>query len=203
MCKPDVLQGYAADAAELIPRFEELRTLDVLAPVAALLPARPSRVLDVGAGTGRDAAWLADQGHHVVAVEPVDELREAGMALHRSERIAWVKDTLPALARLRSDPSGYDLVLVIAVWQHLPPDAHRQAIVALADKLAPRGRLILSLRHGPGSPARPCHPADEERIVAYGEDVGLELRLRRSAASVQQRNRDLGVTWTWLCLERP
>ncbi|HYJ51710.1 MAG TPA: methyltransferase domain-containing protein [Allosphingosinicella sp.] len=92
MDKPDILQGYAANAAELIPRFDALSTRDVLAPVAALLPARPSRVLDIGAGTGRDAAWLADQGHHVVAVEPVEELREAGMALHPSERIAWVKD---------------------------------------------------------------------------------------------------------------
>jgi SAM-dependent methyltransferase len=203
MSKPDVLQGYAAEAAALIPRFEELRTRDVLAPVAALLPARPSRVLDIGAGTGRDAAWFADRGHHVVAVEPVDAFRQAGMALHPSERIAWVKDTLPALARLRSDPRGYDLVLVIAVWQHLPRQEHRHAIGALADKVAPRGRLILSLRHGPGSASRPCHPADAERIVAYAKDAGLELRLRRSAASVQQRNRDLGVTWTWLCFERP
>jgi len=94
-------------------------------------------------------------------------------------------------------------VLVIAVWQHLPPVEHREAIGVLADKLAPRGRLILSLRHGPGAAARPCHPADAERIVAYAKDAGLELRMRRSAESVQQRNRDLRVTWTWLCFERP
>jgi SAM-dependent methyltransferase len=32
-----------------------------------LLPAVPALVLDVGAGTGRDAAWFAGLGHDVVA----------------------------------------------------------------------------------------------------------------------------------------
>jgi SAM-dependent methyltransferase len=202
MSDPDVLRGYAVDAAELIPQFEAIQTVQFLAPVAALLPKDPSRVLEVGAGTGRDAAWLVEKGHYVVAVEPVDELREAGMVLHPSDQIEWVKDTLPALRQLRGDSSAYDLVLALAVWQHLPPRKHRQAIGILADKAAPRGRLIISLRHGPGSPSRPCYPASPERIVGYGEEAGLRLLLRCSAASIQQRNRDLGVTWTWLCFER-
>ena len=33
-------------------------------------------VLDIGAGTGRDALWLGQQGFQVVAVEPVIELYE-------------------------------------------------------------------------------------------------------------------------------
>ena len=34
-----------------------------------------SLMLDVGAGSGRDAAWLAGLGHDVVAVEPSPALR--------------------------------------------------------------------------------------------------------------------------------
>ncbi len=45
--------------------------------VLHLIPTAPSRVLDVGAGMGRDTAALAALGHSVVAVEPVDELRAA------------------------------------------------------------------------------------------------------------------------------
>ncbi len=202
MSEPDILRGYAVDAAELIPMFEIIRTEEFLAPVAAMLPDEPSRILEIGAGTGRDAAWLVEQGHEVLAVEPVDELREAGMALHPSERIEWVNDRLPALHGL-ADASGYDLVLVLSVWQHLLPDVHRRAVETLAGKLAHGGRLIMSLRHGPGSPSRPCYPADPERIIGYAEDAGLRLLLRRAAGSIQKINRDRGVTWTWLCFERP
>jgi protein-L-isoaspartate O-methyltransferase len=201
MTQAHVLRGYAADAAELIPRFEALLTTDVLAPVMTMIPTRPCRVLEVGAGTGRDAAWLAAQGHSVVAVEPVDELREAGMALHPDEKIQWVNDRLPTLHRLDAD-TRYDLILAVAVWQHLRVDEHRQAIGTLASKAAPQGRLIISLRHGPGSASRPCYPADAERIAAYAQDEGMRLRLKCPAPSVQPRNRDAGVTWTWLCLER-
>jgi SAM-dependent methyltransferase len=201
MSQPDVLRGYAVDAAQLIPRFERLRTTDVLAPVKALLPIQPARVLEIGAGTGRDAAWLAGRGHTIVAVEPVRELRDAGMALHPSERITWVDDRLPALDRL-AESSSFDLILVIAVWQHLHPSEHRQAIQTLASRLSWDGRLIISLRRGPGSVTRPCFPADPDSIIGYAEGVALRLRMRRSTGSVQQENRDAGVTWTWLCFER-
>jgi hypothetical protein len=84
----------------------------------------------------------------------------------------------------------------------LAAQEHRQAINTLSATLAATGRLIISVRHGPGSPARPCFPADPDRIVGYAEDTGLRLRMRRTAGSLQQGNRDLGVTWTWLCFEQ-
>lgn len=94
----DVLKGYAEAATpELISRFDNLDCREVYAPVLDLLPIRPVRIADIGAGTGRDAAWFASQGHEVLAVEPVSELREPGMRLHPSERIRWLNDSLPAL----------------------------------------------------------------------------------------------------------
>lgn len=202
MGNPDILQGYAVEAAELIPRYEALSSAVVLAPVKDVLPDRPSSVLDVGAVTGRDAAWLAGHGHKVVAVEPVDELRQAGMALHPSQNIQWIDDRLPALQRLRSGGKQFELVLAIGVWQHLPAQEHQETLRTLAALTREKGRLVISLRHGPGSPSRPCFSADTEQIIACAADVGFRLHLRRAAPSVQEKNRDAGVTWTWLCLER-
>lgn len=197
-----IFDGYAEEAAALIAQFEALSSAEVLAPVADLLPARPSRILEVGAGTGRDAAWLAEKGHRVVAVEPVRALREAGRALHPSPRIVWVDDSLPDLATLRRTGELFDLVLLVAVWQHLRPDRHAAALADLAALTAPGGRLILSLRHGPGASARPCFPAAPEEVVRCAGEVGFSLLAHRDAASVQARNRAAGVTWTWLAFRR-
>lgn len=201
MDQQGILRGYADEAATLIPAYEMLKTTEVLSTVQSLLPARPSRILDVGAGTGRDAAYFARQGHSVVAVEPVREFREAGMALHPSGDIRWLDDRLPTLERMIGEAVRYDLVLTIGVWQHVPSEEHGSAISTLSKIVGKGGRLIISVRHGPGSRTRPCFPADPDRIVNYARKCGLQLGMRRSAASIQEANRDLGVKWTWLCLE--
>lgn len=190
------------DAAELVPAYEALRTTDILAPIQERLPVRPALILDVGAGTGRDAAFLAGKGHSVVAVEPVQAFRQAGMALHPLAGIRWLDDSLPALAHVLEEGIQYELILLIGVWQHLPAEEHQRAISALSALLTAEGRLMMSLRHGPGCPARPCFPANPDRIVAYAGNAGMRLRMRHHVESLQQSNRDLGVTWTWLCFER-
>jgi CheY-like chemotaxis protein/SAM-dependent methyltransferase len=196
----DAIHGYVAEAAELVPHFEALSAEEVLAPVLDLLPQAPSRILEIGAGTGRDAAWLAARGHEVLAAEPVEAFRVAG--LERHPRLEWIDDRLPALDRLRSTGERFDLVLLVAVWQHLAPAEQSLAMASLAKLVAPGGRLIISVRHGPGSPARPCYPADPDRMVADAAEDGLVLDVRREAESVQAANRAAGVTWTWLCFSR-
>ena len=63
-------QGYAEQAAQLVQQYEAIPFEHKYRAELALLPARPGRILDVGAGTGVDAAWLAAHGHEVLAVEP-------------------------------------------------------------------------------------------------------------------------------------
>lgn len=197
----DVLAGYAAVASGLIPRYEALSTAEVLAPVAEQLPTQPAHILDVGAGTGRDAAWLAERGHRITAVEPVAALRRAGIKLHPSPAIDWVDDCLPLLARARHRDEHYDLILLDGVLHHLPPDEQAGAIPVLASMIGPSGRLILSLRHGPTQPLRPGFPTDPDRIVRSAEEAGLRPTLRRAAPSLQPENRKAGVSWTWLCFD--
>ena len=111
-----ILKGYE-DAAkcDLIERFESILSRDLLAPVMTYIPKQPCRILDVGAGTGRDAAWLAAQSHSVLAAEPVDALRHSGMAKHTSPNISWVKDALPELSHTISLGQVFDVVLFCAV----------------------------------------------------------------------------------------
>jgi hypothetical protein len=177
-----VLEGYQAEAEDLIPRFEALPSAEILAPVARLLP------------------QLAAQGHRVLAVEPVRGLREAGEALHPD--VEWLDDALPELRRVRALGRTFDRVHLTAVWQHLPPEERVPALATLAGLVAPRGLLILSVRHGPGAPGRPVFAASADEVVRLAEAERLVLVLRETAESVQAANRAAGVTWTWLAFEK-
>jgi SAM-dependent methyltransferase len=193
-----VLAGYEADGDDLARRFETIDPAGLYAPVAGFIPTAPARIADIGAGTGRDAGWLAGLGHAVVAVEPVAALREAGRALRPA--LAWVDDRLPKLVALRGEL--FDRVLLSGVWQHLDDEARAVAMPALAGLLANGGMLVMSLRHGPGAPSRPVWPVDVEATVALAQAADLRLVHRVEAASVQAGNQAAGVTWTWVCLEK-
>src|SRR5262249_62188734 len=78
-------------------------------------------MFDIGAGTGRDAAWLAAKGHEVVAIEPSNAMRRHGQQLHQRDHIRWVDDRLPSLATTLRLGLAADIILLSGVWQHLPP----------------------------------------------------------------------------------
>lgn len=195
-----VLAGYAAAAdSELVARYDALAPERIYAQVLDLLPGAGARVADIGAGTGRDAAWLAERGCRVVAVEPVRELREGGQRLH--PEIEWLDDRLPELAALQA-LAPFDAVILCAVWHHLDEEDRATALPHLAAMLVAGGTLILSLRHQPGPAERQSFPVDPGETIAVAEALGLQLVRRSEADSVSEESRALGVRWTWLAFAK-
>jgi protein-L-isoaspartate O-methyltransferase len=145
-------EGYASEAPALVREYESITFAQAHQPELHLLPKAPVRVLEIGAGTGRDAAALAAMGHEVLAVEPTAPLRLAAMRLHSSPRIEWLDDSLPALRTVRARGTVFDLVMMTAVWMHLDAGQRSQAMPNVAALLAPGGTIIMSLRHGPVPP---------------------------------------------------
>ena len=58
------------------------------------LPAR-DLALDIGTGTGRDAAWLTSQGFDAIAVEPSTEMRREAQTRHRALVFAGLTTVCP------------------------------------------------------------------------------------------------------------
>lgn len=139
---------YEQNAATVIPAYESLRAEDIHSWLLGLLPDRPSLVLDVGAGSGRDAAWLAGQGHEVIAIEPAAAMREEGQRLHPDAKIRWIDDRLPALQNVHRLGIAFDFILLSAVWMHVPPVERSRAFRKIITLLKPGGLLAITLRHG-------------------------------------------------------
>ena len=193
--------GYAEQAEELVKRYEAVPFAEKHRAILHLLPKAPGWVLDIGAGTGADAAWFASGGHQVVAVEPTGELRCPGMALHPSPSIEWIDDQLPGLASVLARGQRFETIMLIAVWMHLDEEERRIAMANVACLLAPRGVIIMTLRHGPVPAGRRMFAVTGEETIALARSHGLRAVLDSHSLSAQAVNRAAGVTWTSLAFE--
>ena len=148
----DSIGWYDANAETISARYESVTSEAVHDWLRDLLPRDSASVLDIGAGSGRDAAWLAANGHDVVAVEPSASMRTAATALHGSSAINWFDDRLPALDKVSRSGLSFDLILVSAVWMHVPGE-RPAARFSKDDQYAPAGRP--GGDHAASRPARP------------------------------------------------
>lgn len=135
----------------------------------------PTNALDVGAGSGRDARWLASKGWQVVAAEPASHLLELAKK-DTSPNITWCNASLPNLSSLPCTSDNFDLILLSAVWMHLPEGERPQAIKRLAELLSATGRIYISLRFGPNEEARPMYPVSYAELEKLASENGLDAR---------------------------
>ncbi len=193
------IAGYGTHAAVLAEQYESITFEDVHRGVLHLFPTRPSNILDIGAGSGRDAAALAKSGHRVVAVEPTAELRSEGLRLHSSRAIEWIDDSLPTLKILRRSDRRFDLILLTAVWMHLDETERRTAMATIAELLAEGGLVSMSLRHGPVPPGRRMFDVSADETIELGAQFGLHCRHQSNREDVQGRP---GIRWSFIALQR-
>ncbi|GGV89118.1 hypothetical protein GCM10015535_42080 [Streptomyces gelaticus] len=166
--------GYAEAADALAVQYEEVTFDEVHRDVLRFVPVNPGRILDVGAGTGRDAAALAARGHRVVAVEPTPELRHHAQRLHPGSGIEWVDDALPDLT-LSGLLDRFDAVFVTAVWMHLDAEERRRAMARITALLVSGGRFFVNLRHGPVPEGRHMFDVSAAETAELGSVHGLRI----------------------------
>ncbi|MEO7494588.1 MAG: class I SAM-dependent methyltransferase [Massilia sp.] len=180
---------YEQHADRLVEQYESLSFRDVHEALIDLLPAPGATVLDIGAGSGRDAAWFAANGYDVVAVEPSDAMLAHARERHASSRIHWISDSLPDLAKVRRLGLSFDLILLSAVWMHIPQAARQRSLRKLATLLAPKGRIAISLRLGAPDAEREMYEVSLPELAGLARQFGLRIVHTRDS----QESKDQGL----------
>ncbi|KJS58576.1 class I SAM-dependent methyltransferase [Streptomyces rubellomurinus] len=140
----------------------------------------PGHALDLAAGEGRNAIWLAARGWHVtgldfsaVALERAERLT-AELPDEVADRLTWRHGDARAL---EAPAGGYDLVLV--AYLQLPAEDRRTALRRAADALAPGGTLLVvghdltNLAEGVGGPQDPAVLFTPDDVLADLAGHGL------------------------------
>lgn len=149
----------------------------------------PGRSLDLGAGEGRNAIWLAERGWRVTAVD------FSGVALEKARRISAARDVEVEivhadLTEYRPETALFDLVLVL--YLHLPWPEMTKVIDRAAQAVASGGTFLLighdrsNLDHGHGGPRSP------EVLYDAADIAGLLSGLQIEEAGTRRRSVDSG-----------
>jgi SAM-dependent methyltransferase len=150
----------------------------------------PGKVLDLGSGQGRNAVWLAAQGHEVTAVDfsavATDQARQLA-----AEAGVDVTFLTADILEWEPEPGVYDLVLLSYI--QLPETTRRQVHAKAIRALAPGGVVFViahhadNLEHGIGGPQYPEVLFTEDDLAA--DFAGLTVdRLERVIRRVDRED---------------
>ncbi|MEX1301299.1 MAG: class I SAM-dependent methyltransferase [Desulfotignum sp.] len=140
---PDAtIQYYATHVEELIRRYESADVSDLHSLLRDSFPSG-ARLLELGCGSGRDAAFMLENGFDVTASDGVPEMIDAAAAGHpalvgRLCRICLPRDLTPALGL-------FEGIYAVATLMHLTRPDILEVFARIRRILVPGGRLFFSV----------------------------------------------------------
>ena len=196
----DRIGWYETRAEEAAARYESIAAERINEWLLDLLPKPPALVLDVGSGSGRDAAWLASLGYEVVAVEPSAAMRAAAKRWHPEVRARVLSDRLPELAETFRAGLAFDFILVNAVWMHVASSDRERAFRKLVTLLKPSGIVAFTLRFGPVEIGRGMHAVSATEIESLARRHGAYVERKHHGSDFLGRSE---IRWTQLAVRLP
>jgi cyclopropane fatty-acyl-phospholipid synthase-like methyltransferase len=147
-----------------------------LAQMASRFPNK-EHALDIGAGEGRNALFLASGGLDVLAID------QSEVGMHKAQRIArerglTLRTQAVDLQDFDAEPGSFDIVSSIFV--HLPAALRAAVHARVVAWLKPGGVFVLEayapeqIERGTGGPKDPSLLASLEVIVGELEGLGIE-----------------------------
>lgn len=138
------------------------------------------QAVDLGAGEGRHAIWLAGLGWQVEAVDfsEVGLAKGVANAGALNERITWIVADATTWA-----PAPNSVDLVVLAYLQLDETETAQVIRNIAPGLKPGGHIVwvshdlINLSEGTGGPPMPSMLQTPEQVRAWMESAGLSVEL--------------------------
>ncbi|MGH3346539.1 MAG: class I SAM-dependent methyltransferase [Nocardioides sp.] len=165
---------------------------------------QPGRAVDLAAGEGRNAIWLARRGWQVTAVDFSQVALDKGRRLAGDTELSWVCGDATAWRG-----EAYDLAVV--AYLQLPAEERRAAARRAVEALRSGGTFLwvghdsTNLAEGTGGPQDPGVLMTAADVVADVEDLGVEVQRAEGVARVvppSGEHRGEPDRTAWDCLVR-
>ncbi|MHA6287055.1 class I SAM-dependent methyltransferase [Maricaulis sp. CAU 1757] len=138
-----IRQAYSEWAGVYDSNDNTTRDLDALILRGSDVDIDGARVIELGAGTGKNTAWLAARAAHILALDVTPEMLDRGRARGLGEHVEWrqhdIREPWPI------DPGQADLVTANLVLEHV--DTLAPVMAEAARALKPGGEFYISELH--------------------------------------------------------
>ncbi|MFO7748581.1 MAG: class I SAM-dependent methyltransferase [Desulfobacteraceae bacterium] len=136
------IEYYTTHWHALVPRYESADVSDLhRLLLSGFSPG--SRILELGCGSGRDAAFMLVKGFDITAADGVQEMIDAARHCHPELSGRLCRISLPKDLDFLFGP--FDGVYSIATLMHLARPAIQDVFFRIKDILNPKGRLFFSV----------------------------------------------------------
>ncbi len=136
------MQYYARHADRLVERYEQADVAQLQRRLVKAFEPN-SKILELGSGSGRDAALMLTKGFDVFAVDGAQSMVKQAIRLHPELSGRLTRLSLPAALPYRG--SSFDGVYALAVLMHLSRGGMRASIAEVCRVLRTGGRFFLSV----------------------------------------------------------
>ncbi len=190
---------YASHAADCAARYETA-PVDTLHDLLRKLARHRPRALDIGGGSGRDAALLRQLGCHTTYADACSQMRVQALQLHPELAEQAVLATFPLPDRHPWFDQPFDLILAAGLIMHLDDRGLQRFAHQIPRLLTPGGHLVLSHSNGRNRlgcpdtpPGRQLRERPPEIVQTIFEQAGLTTLQRIDTPDSLGRNQ---LTWT-------
>lgn len=117
--------------------FERIKSL-----IEKYTPSSPSKIVDVGGGTGKYSEWLAKKGHQVYLVEPIS--KHLRIAQNRANKLKNKFSVHRGESRKLEFPNNFaDLIILHGPLYHLQKKEDRDLTISEAKRILKNDGIIL------------------------------------------------------------
>ena len=162
-CVSMVLDRGYEKAAHLYDLFDNKNNLDFFLRCSQ----ETGIVLDIGAGTGRIAIFLAERGVKVVCIEPSPAMRrEFLMKMEKSPKLANNITLVTGDAQTFQLTEIFDVAFLSGSFDHIPKTERIKSFQNINHHLKPEGKLIFDI-YIEGMKDSPLSPIDSIKVGDY------------------------------------
>jgi SAM-dependent methyltransferase len=197
------LQIYEQKAQNYAEAYRSLKSPDVLPyftdRLAKVSKPESFMVLDLACGSGRDAAYMAEMGFTVIAVDGSKEMLSEAHRCNGHPSVEYMQDIGPEFNALIRRGQKFDVILISSFLFHLDKAERKQFYRTLSMLAAEDCYLHILLRYGPCSDDRVMFDVPVKELEDFAGQYGFKFS--QNAPTKDKLNRS-DVFWRAVDLNR-